>query len=125
MKQLTRLVSGAIGTLLFASTAFAADPTNYTNATSVDIVGNLGFFSTLAATIMAYSKYIAFFIAVISLLALWSTGMLAKVSRKVEQHINAQDSLKKWLIEGVLVIIAFIILFNFVIPTINTYVPST
>ena len=125
MKRLTRLVSGAIGSLLFAGTAFAADATNTTNTTSVDIVGNLGFFSTLAATIMAYSKYIAFFIAVISLLALWSTGMLAKVSRKVEQHINAQDSLKKWLIEGVLVIIAFIILFNFVIPTINTYVPST
>ena len=125
MKRLTRLVSGAIGTLLFAGTAFAADFTNTTNTTSVDIVGSLGFFSTLAGTIMTYSKYIAFFIAVISLLALWSTGMLAKVSRKVEQHINAQDSLKKWLMEGVLVIIAFIILFNFVIPTINTYVPST
>lgn len=125
MKHLTRIVSGAAGSLLFAGTAFAADLTNTTNTTSTDIVGNLGFFSTLAGTIILYSKYIAFFIAVISLLALWSTGMLAKISRKVEQHINAQDSLKKWLIEGVLVIVAFIILFSFIIPTIDSYVPST
>lgn len=111
--------------MLTAGGALAADPVTAVNTTSTDIVGNLGFFSTLAGTVMTYSKYIAFFMAVLSLLALWVSGMLAKVSHKVEQHINAQDSLKKWLIEGVLVIVAFIILFSWIIPTINSYVPST
>jgi hypothetical protein len=96
-----------------------------TNAISTDIVGNLGFFSELAGTIMTYSKYIAFFMAIISLLALWVSGMLAKLSHKIESAIDAQEGLKKWLVEAVLVIVAFIILFSWIIPTINSYVPST
>jgi hypothetical protein len=96
-----------------------------TNASSTDIVGNLGFFSELAGTIMTYSKYIAFFMAIISLLALWVSGMLAKLSHKIESAIDAQEGLKKWLVEAVLVIVAFIILFSWIIPTINSYVPST
>ena len=63
--------------------------------------------------------------AIISLLGLWVTGMLAKVSYKFEGAINAQEGLKKWLTKAVLVIIAFIILFSWIIPTINTYVPNT
>lgn len=117
-----RTILSFAGILLSAGNTLA-DATNATSST--DIVGNLGFFSTLAGTIMTYSKYIAFFMAVISLLALWVSGMLAKVSHKVEVAINAQEGLKKWLIEAVLVIVAFIILFSFVIPTINSYVPST
>jgi len=71
------------------------------------------------------SKYVAFFMAIISLFALWVSGMLAKVSHKVEGAINVQEGLKKWLTEAVLVIIAFIVLFSWIIPTINSYVPST
>lgn len=122
MKPTTkRVLLSAAGLLLTVGSALA-DPTN---TSSTDIVGNLGFFSTLAGTIMTYSKYIAFFMAVISLLALWVSGMLAKISHKIEHAINAQEGLKKWLIEAVLVIVAFIILFSFIIPTINSYVPST
>ncbi len=125
MKSTTkRILLSAAGLALTISGALAADPVTAVNTTSTDIVGNLGFFSTLAGTVMTYSKYTAFFMAVLSLLALWVSGMLAKISHKVEQHINAQDSLKKWLIEGVLVIVAFIILFSWIIPTINSYVPS-
>ena len=110
MKSTTKkVILSAAGVLLTVGSALA-DPTNATS--SIDIVGNLGFFSTLAGTIMTYSKYIAFFMAVVSLLALWVSGMLAKVSHKVEHAINAQEGLKKWLIEAVLVIVAFIILFS-------------
>jgi hypothetical protein len=51
--------------------------------------------------------------------------MLAKLSHKIESAIDAQEGLKKWLVEAVLVIVAFIILFSWIIPTINSYVPST
>ena len=121
MKHNTKIVLlSAAGVLLSAGNALAAS-----NQSSTDVVGNLGFFSTLAGTIMTYSKYVAFFMAIISLLALWVSGMLAKLSHKVEGAINAQEGLKKWLIEAVLVIIAFIVLFSWIIPTINSYVPST
>ena len=105
MKHNTKIVlRSAAGVLLSASNALAAV------ASSTDVVGNLGFFSVLAGTIMTYSKYVAFFMAIISLLALWVSGMLAKLSHKVEGAINAQEGLKKWLIEAVLVIIAFMVL---------------
>jgi hypothetical protein len=105
MKYNTKIVLlSAAGVLLSASNALAAV------ASSTDVVGNLGFFSVLAGTIMTYSKYVAFFMAIISLLALWVSGMLAKLSHKVEGAINAQEGLKKWLIEAVLVIIAFMVL---------------
>jgi hypothetical protein len=74
----------AAGLLLSAGNALAAV------ASSIDVVGNLGFFSVLAGTIITYPKYVAFFMAIISLLALWVSGMLAKVSHKVEGAINAQ-----------------------------------
>ena len=105
MKHNTKIVlRSAAGVLLSASNALAAV------ASSTDVVGNLGFFSVLAGTIMTYSKYVAFFMAIISLLALWVSGMLAKLSHKVEGAINAQEGLKKWVIEAVLVIIAFMVL---------------
>ena len=63
--------------------------------------------------------------AIISLLALWVTGMLAKISKKVQGALDSKEGVKNWMIEAVLVIVAFIILFSFVIPTINGYVPST
>jgi hypothetical protein len=116
-----RALLSAAGLLLSAGNALASA----TNTSSTDIVGNLGFFSTIAGTIIIYAKYIAFFIAILSLFALWSSGQLAKFSRKVEGAINAKEGVKVWLIEAVLVIVAFIVLFSFIIPTINTYVPGT
>ena len=121
MKLNTKIaLLSAAGILLSAGNALAAG-----NTSSTDVVGSLGMFSTLAGTIMTYSKYLAFFMAIISLLALWVTGMLAKISKKVQSAIDAKEGMKNWLIEAVLVIVAFIILFSFVIPTINGYVPST
>jgi hypothetical protein len=116
-----RALLSAAGLLLSAGNALASA----TNTSSTDIVGNLGFFSTIAGTIIIYAKYIAFFIAILSLFALWSSGQLAKFSRKVEGAVNAKEGVKVWLIEAVLVIVAFIVLFSFIIPTINTYVPGT
>jgi heme/copper-type cytochrome/quinol oxidase subunit 2 len=121
MKHNTKIVlMSAAGVLLSAGIVLAAG-----SQSSTDVVGNLGMFSTLAGTIMTYSKYVAFFMAIISLLALWVTGMLAKVSHKVNEAINAKEGVKNWMIEAVLVIVAFIILFSWIIPTINGYVPST
>jgi capsid protein len=117
-----RVILSAAGLLLSSSNALAAAATN---ASSTDIVGNLGFFSTVAGTIITYAKYIAFFVAILSLFALWSSGQLAKFSRKVEGAINAREGVKNWLIEAVLVIMTFIVLFSWVIPTINSYVPGT
>lgn len=120
MKHNTKIaLLSAVGVALSAGNALAAS-----NQSSTDVVGNLGMFSTLAGTIMTYSKYVAFFMAIISLLALWVTGMLAKISHKVNEAINAKEGVKNWMIEAVLVIVAFIILFSFIIPTINGYVPS-
>jgi TRAP-type mannitol/chloroaromatic compound transport system permease small subunit len=116
-----RTLLSVAGLMLSAGNSLAAA----TNTTSTDIVGNLGMFSTMASTIMTYSKYIAFLMAVISLLALWVSGMLAKVSHKVSEYIDSKEGLKNWLIEAVLVIAAFIVLFSWVIPTINSYVPSS
>jgi len=121
MKHNTKIVLlSAAGVLLSAGNVLTAG-----NQSSTDVVGNLGMFSTLAGTIMTYSRYVAFFMAIISLLALWVTGMLAKVSHKVNEAINAKEGVKNWMIEAVLVIVAFIILFSWIIPTINGYVPST
>jgi heme/copper-type cytochrome/quinol oxidase subunit 2 len=116
----TAFVLVLFGIALINSAAAAS-----TNVSSTDIVGNLGFFSDIASTIMTYSKYIAFFMAILSLLALWVSGMFAKFSQKVQKSINAKEGLKNWLLEAVLVIAAFIILFAWIIPTINSYVPST
>jgi hypothetical protein len=115
-----RAILSAAGLLLSAGNTLA----EATNTSSTDIVGNLGFFSTFAGTIIIYAKYIAFFIAIISLFALWSSGQLAKFSRKIEGTINAKEGVKVWLIEAILVIVAFIVLFSFIIPTINSYVPG-
>ena len=121
MKRNTKMaLMSAAGVLLSVGNALAAG-----NQSSTDVVGNLGMFSVLAGTIMTYSKYIAFFMAIISLLSLWVTGMLAKISHKVNEAINAKEGVQNWMIEAVLVIVAFIILFSFIIPTINGYVPST
>jgi len=122
MKHNTKIaLLSAAGVLLSAGSALAAG-----NQSSTDVVvGNMGMFSVLAGTIMTYSKYVAFFMAIISLLALWVSGMLAKVSHKVNEAINAKEGVKNWMIEAVLVIVAFIILFSWIIPTINGYVPST
>ena len=116
-----RVLLSAARLMLSAGNALASA----TNTSSTDIVGNLGFFSTFAGTIIIYAKYIAFFITILSLFALWSSGQLAKFSHKVEGAINAKEGVKVWLIEAVLVIMAFIVLFSFIIPTINTYVPGT
>jgi hypothetical protein len=116
-----RVILSAAGLILSAGNALAAA----TNTTSTDIVGNLGMFSTVASTIMTYSKYLAFLMAVLSLLALWVSGMLAKMSHKVHEYIDSKEGLKNWLIEAVLVIVAFIVLFSWIIPTINSYVPSS
>jgi|BarGraIncu00222A_1022003.scaffolds.fasta_scaffold52540_4 hypothetical protein len=119
MKHNTKIVLlSAAGVLLTAGNALAAG-----NQSSTDVVGNLGMFSTLAGTIMTYSKYIAFFMAIMSLFALWATGRLAEVGHKINGSINAKEGIKNWMIETVLVIVAFIILFSFVIPTINGYIP--
>lgn len=119
MKHNTKIVIlSAAGLLLSAGNALAAG-----NTSSTDIVGNLGMFSTLAGTIMTYAKYIAFFMAIMSLFALWATGRLAEVGHRVGKAIDAKDGIKNWLIEAVLVIVAFIVLFSFVIPTINGYIP--
>jgi len=122
MKHNTKIaLLSAAGVLLSADSALAAG-----NQSSTDVVvGNMGMFSVLAGTIMTYSKYVAFFMAIISLLALWVSGMLAKVSHKVNEAINAKEGVKNWMIEAILVIVAFIILFSWIIPTINGYVPST
>ena len=122
MKHNTKIaLLSAAGVLLSAGSALAAG-----NQSSTDVVvGNMGMFSVLAGTIMTYSKYVAFFMAIISLLALWVSGMLAKVSHKVNEAINAKEGVKNWMIEAILVIVAFIILFSWIIPTINGYVPST
>ena len=123
MKRNTKIVLLSAAGILFSAGNALAAATNNTSTT--DVVGSLGMFSTLAGTIMTYSKYVAFFMAIISLLALWVTGMLAKISKKVQGAIDAKEGVKNWMIEAVLVIVAFIILFSFVIPTINGYVPST
>src|SRR5665811_686780 len=96
MKHNTKIVLlSAAGVLLTAGNALAAG-----NQSSTDAVGNLGMFSTLAGTIMTYSKYVAFFMVIIGLLALWVTGMLAKVSHKVNEAINAKEGVKNWMIEA-------------------------
>jgi hypothetical protein len=123
MKHNTKIVLLSAAGILFSAGNALAEATNATSST--DIVGNLGFFSTIAGTIIIYAKYIAFFIAILSLFALWSSGQLAKFSRKVEGAVNAKEGVKVWLIEAVLVIVAFIVLFSFIIPIINTYVPGT
>jgi hypothetical protein len=108
------------GVLLTAKNALAAA----TNTSSSDIVGNLGVFSTFAGTILMYAKYIAFFAAIIALLAMYASGALAKTYHKIENAVNAQENVKKFLIESVLVIVAFIVLFDLVIPTINGFIPT-
>ena len=121
MKHNTKIVlMSAAGVLLSAGSALAAG-----SQSSMDVVGNLGMFSTLAGTIMTYSKYVAFFMAIMSLFALWATGRLAEVGHKINGSINAKEGIKNWMIETVLVIVAFIILFSWIIPIINGYVPST
>ena len=53
MKHNTKIIlMSAAGVLLSAGNALAAS-----NQSSTDVAGNLGMFSTLAGTIMTYSKY--------------------------------------------------------------------
>ena len=119
MKHNTKIVLlSAAGVLLTAGNALAAGNTSQT-----DIVGNLGIFSTLASTIMNYSKWIAFLVCTISLLFLLSMSGFGKINKKIEAALHARDGLRDWLIEAVLVVVAFIILFNWIIPTINSFIP--
>jgi hypothetical protein len=119
MKHNTKIVLlSAAGLLLTAGNALAAG-----NTSSTDVAGNLGMFSTLAGTILGYSKWIAIFMALMSLFALWASGRLAEVGHKIGKAIDSKEGIKNWLTEAVLVIVALIFLFNFVIPTINSYIP--
>jgi len=115
-----RTLLSAAGLMLSARNTLAAA----TNTSSSDIVGNLGVFSTFAATILMYAKYVAFFAAIIAILAMYATGALAKTYHKIENAVNAQENVKKFLIESILVIVAFIVLFDLVIPTINGFIPT-
>jgi len=97
MKVNTKIIlMSAAGVLLTVGNALAA-------GNQTDIVGNLGMFSSLAGTIMTYAKYIAFFMAIMSLFALWATGRLAEVGHRVGKAIDAKDGIKNWLVEAVLV----------------------
>jgi len=119
MKHNTKnVLLSAVGVVLSAGNALAAG-----NGSSTDVAGNMGMFSSLAGTILSYSKWIAIFMAIMSLFALWGTGRLADVGHKIGGALNAKEGIKNWLIESVLVIVALIFLFSFVIPTINGYIP--
>jgi hypothetical protein len=93
MKHNTKIVLlSAAGVLLTAGNALAAGNTSQT-----DIVGNLGIFSTLASTIMNYSKWIAFLACTISLLFLLSMSGFGKINKKIEAALHARDGLRACL----------------------------
>jgi hypothetical protein len=119
MKHNTKIVlMSAAGVLLSAGNALAAG-----NSSSTDVVGNLGIFSDLAGMLMNYSRWFAFLACTISLFFLLGMAGLGKVQKKLETSLNAKEGLKNWLIELVLVVVAFIILYQWAIPTINGFIP--
>lgn len=109
--------------LLFLSAGNAlAEATNGT-ASANEVLNGLGAFGTLAGTILTYSKWGTIFIVMVCLLALYASGQYAKVAHKVDEALKAREGLKNMLIDSVLVVFGFILLFSVVVPLINTYIP--
>lgn len=124
MNKISRvLLLSAVSIVLMAGSAMAAAPITSTNTTSEDIVSNLGFFSDLAAFVLQYAKYGAFLIAILCLLGLLAATSISKFHKKVEQHVDTRKSLTDFLIDGILFVVCMIVLFSFIIPQVNQFIP--
>jgi hypothetical protein len=117
-----RIILNAAGLMLTARNALA--DSQLTPSSPGDVIKNMGFLAPIAAFILNYSKWIAIFIAVISLVYIFVTGKLAQMNHKVGASIDAKEGLKRWVVELVFFIAALILLFSWAIPTINSLIPN-
>ena len=111
-----RAILSAVGLMLSAGNALA-------EASNVKLTSNLQPLGDLGNQIMSLSKWAAVTIAVLSLLWLWASGNYARLKTKMHEAIGSQEHIKSWMIESVLVVLALIILYDFVIPYVNSFIP--
>jgi hypothetical protein len=120
MKHNTKIILGSIaGLALLTSNVLAAG--NGT-ASANEIIAGLGAFGTFASVILTYVKWGSIFVAIIAFLVLYATGQLSKVAHKAENVLNAREGMKAFLVDSVLLIFGFILLFSVVIPLINSFI---
>lgn len=114
-----RAILCAGGLILSAGNALAAG--NGT-ASANEIITGLGAFGTFASVILTYVKWGSIFVAIIAFLILYATGQLSKVAQKAQRALDAREGMKNFLIDSVLLIFGFIMLFSVVIPLINSFI---
>jgi high-affinity Fe2+/Pb2+ permease len=114
MKKLTKLFGSFAGILLTASSVLA--DTNVTSASSDHIFG-LG---PILSQIYNNVWLLAGILAGMSLLFIWSMSHLDTLKRKVSNSVHNRENIQNWFIDCVLVVLGFIFLNQWVIPTLKT-----
>src|SRR5574343_853880 len=106
MSKITKFIGSLAGIFLTANSVLAAD----------NITGNLGAASGIANDVMTYTKWGSIAIAIISLLILWASGNLARLSSKAGSYLNSKSHIQDWFKETLLVILGLVFIFGYVIP---------
>jgi len=109
--KIRKFILGVGLILLTVSTALAEDASSVAN--------NLGPASGIANDMIAYAKWGAIVIAIISLLVLWMSGNIARMGAKANEVLHTRESIKGWFVECIIVILGLVFLFQYVIPRLN------
>lgn len=113
----TKQFIGSLAGIVFTASNVLGAADNGTGSTAV--TSQLGPLSGLASQLLLYSKWIGIFVFILTIIILWITGNIARISNKVNDVLKSRDNLKGTVVEGIFVIIALMVLFGFIIPELN------
>lgn len=102
----------ASGLLLQAHSALAANDMNPTS--------HLGIFQGLGQDTLNLVFWLAVFVAVISLLAIWIYQNITRHNKDVSEHVRQKKAKEGWFVDLFLVLIGFLLLFKYILPQLTT-----
>ena len=119
MKKTTKLIESFAVMMMTASSVLA--DANVTNVTGTSgSTDNLFGLSPILSQIYNNVWLLAGGLAGMALLFIWITGNLDKLKRKVSNTAQNREAIQHWFIDCVLVVLGFIFLNKWVIPTLKT-----
>lgn len=118
MKSITRKAFLLIlWILLTTSTALALDSGSGSDGKGP--ASKLGPLSDIAGDFQTLFFWLAIFVAIISLVAIWVTGNAARAANKVTEALTARKNIEGWVIDAFLVLIGFIVFFGYIVPKLS------
>ena len=117
MKKISKFIGGLAGIILTVNSALAE-----TNVTTVAASGTESLFGLGPILSQIYNNVwlLAGILAGLALLFIWITGHLDTLKHKVGNSVQNREGIKNWFIDCVLVVLGFIFLNKWVIPTLKT-----